>query len=53
MHDWGRMVIMRLIRGGVEQEPLAYINNYKNGFTEFDIKINRTLQAGDSLILDC
>lgn len=53
MHDWGRMVLLRHIRGGVELEPIAYIDNFRAKYTEFEIKVNRVLEAGDSLILDC
>lgn len=53
MHDWGRMAALRHIRDGKELEPFAVIENFAMGFTEKPIPMNRTLKAGDDIILEC
>lgn len=53
MHAWGRMIAVRHIRDGQELEPLAFIENFAQGFTEKAIPINKEVKAGDAIILEC
>ncbi|XP_078324969.1 DBH-like monooxygenase protein 2 isoform X2 [Crassostrea virginica] len=51
-HLLGKAIKTRLIRGGVEQKPLADDRYYDFNYQDFR-RANRTLKAGDSIIVEC
>ncbi|XP_061164656.1 uncharacterized protein LOC133173681 [Saccostrea echinata] len=51
-HLLGKAIKTRLIRGGVEQKPLADDRHYDFNYQDFR-RTNRTLRDGDSIIVEC
>ncbi|KAK3088535.1 hypothetical protein FSP39_020262 [Pinctada imbricata] len=53
-HLLARGITTRLIRKGVEQEPLAEDPHYDFNFQDFrHIRNNRTIKSGDTIVVEC
>ncbi|KAJ8300644.1 hypothetical protein KUTeg_022163, partial [Tegillarca granosa] len=53
-HLLGRKIRTRLVRNGVEQEPIASDNHYDFDYQDFRLlKEERTILPGDSIIVEC
>jgi len=51
MHGHGKWGRMRLIRGGVELEPLGEVDPWDE--SQAGYKVDRTIKPGDDIILEC